>query len=60
MHFEGSPRKRRNSTEKIQQLTIRNLHFLFLWDIFALLDPDPDTYPKSMHIHANPDPKHCL
>ncbi len=30
--------------------------FLFLWVIFALLDPDPDPATK---INADPDPKPC-
>jgi hypothetical protein len=31
--------------------------FLYLWVIFALLDPDPDTETQ---INADPDPQHCL
>ncbi len=31
--------------------------FLFLWVIFALLDPDPD---PATQIFADPDPKPCL
>jgi hypothetical protein len=30
--------------------------FLFLWVIFALLDPDPD---PATQINADPDPKPC-
>jgi hypothetical protein len=33
--------------------------FLFLWVIFALLDPDPIQQLKLMRIHADPDPKPC-
>jgi hypothetical protein len=32
------------------------LYFLFLWAIFALLDPDPD---PATQIKADPDPKPC-
>jgi hypothetical protein len=31
--------------------------FLFLWVIFALLDPDQDPATQILRIHADPDPK---
>ncbi len=38
-------------------------YFLFLWDIFALLDPEMRIriqQLKQMRIHADPDPKPCI
>ncbi len=35
--------------------------FLFLWVIFALLDPDPDTDPGiPLNPDTDPDPQHCI
>jgi hypothetical protein len=48
---EFSPQKRTSSTSKYK------FHNFFLWVIFALLDPDPDTDPLTW---LNPDPKHCF
>jgi hypothetical protein len=33
--------------------------FLYLWAIFAFLDPDPDPATQLMLIHADPDPRPC-
>jgi hypothetical protein len=33
--------------------------FLFLWVIFAILDPDPDHWDP-IESGSNPDPQHCL
>jgi hypothetical protein len=49
-----SPQKRTSSTSK-------PIFFLFLWVIFALLDPDPEAFPMRIRIQPtkiNPDPQH--
>jgi hypothetical protein len=43
-------------TEKTKKHENSGFFFLFLWGIFALLDPDPD---PATHINADPDPKPC-
>jgi hypothetical protein len=47
-----SPQKRTSSTSKHENSVL----FLFLWVIFALMDPDAD---PATQINADPDPKPC-
>jgi hypothetical protein len=70
---KGCPSCRRSlqpSKENIQHFKTWNfLFFLFLWVIFALLDPDPDSESRSRYRRSDliesgsnpdPDPKHCF
>jgi hypothetical protein len=45
------------SALKREHPVLKNMKILFLWDIFALLDPDPD---PATQINADPDPKPCF
>jgi hypothetical protein len=50
-----SPQKRTSSTSKHEIAK----KILFLWVIFALLDPDPESGSTGLIESVDPDPEHC-